>query len=286
MILGRDRLELQSPDQLRLMHRAGAVVADMHAALRSAVAPGVRTAELDRVARGVLAEAGATSNFLGYHGFPATICVSVNEEIVHGIPGERVLQPGDLVSVDCGAVVEGRHGDAAFSVLVDGGDAARRSEDQLLIEAAEAAMWAGIAAFASADRVGEIGVAIEQEVVARENAAERPRFGIVREYTGHGIGSAMHLPPDVVNFASKDRSPRVRAGLCLAIEPMLTAGTESTEVLDDDWTVVTADGARAAHVEHSVARHDGGIWVLTVHDGGAAGLAAHGITPVPVSECR
>ncbi|ROR73546.1 methionyl aminopeptidase [Bogoriella caseilytica] len=282
MILGRERLELQGPAQLRLMHRAGGVVADMHTALREAIGPGVRTSELDQMARGVLEEAGATSNFLGYHGFPATICVSVNEEIVHGIPGDRVLEPGDLVSVDCGAVVEGRHGDAAFSVLVEGGDDAQRAQDQLLIDATEAALWAGIAAFATADRVGEIGFAIEHLLAEREEDPHHPSFGIVREYTGHGIGSAMHLPPDVVNFASRDRTPRVRPGLCLAIEPMLTAGTEDTAVLGDDWTVVTADGSRAAHVEHSVARHDGGIWVLTAHDGGAAGLAAYGIAPVPV----
>lgn len=283
MILGRERLELQTPEQLRLMDRAGGVVADMHTALRAVIAPGVTTSQLDEVAREVLAQAGARSNFLGYHGFPATICVSVNEEIVHGIPGDRVLEPGDLVSVDCGAIVEGRHGDAAFSVLVDGGDAAQRAADQLLIKVTEAALWAGIAAFAAAERVGEIGAAIEDAVLARSDAAQPPGFGIVREYTGHGIGSAMHLPPDVVNFASKDRSPRVRPGLCLAIEPMLTAGTETTEVLEDDWTVITADGSRAAHVEHSVARHEGGIWVLTAPDGGAAGLAAHGITPVPVA---
>lgn len=283
MILGRERLELQTPGQLRLMQRAGAVVADMHIALRAAIAPGVRTSQLDEVARGVLADAGATSNFLGYHGFPATICVSVNEEIVHGIPGDRVLKPGDLVSVDCGAIIEGRHGDAAFSVLVQGGTPEQRAADQLLIEATEAALWAGIAAFATADRIGDVGFAIEHELTLRVEDREHPSFGIVREYTGHGIGSAMHLPPDVVNFASRDRTPRARPGLCLAIEPMLTAGTEETEVLDDDWTVVTADGSRAAHAEHSVARHDGGIWVLTAHDGGAAGLAAHGIIPAPLS---
>jgi len=265
-------IEYKTPDQVRRMRTAGLVVADIHDAVRAAIAPGVTTGELDQVAARVLEAAGATSNFLGYHGFPGRLCVSVNAEIVHGIPGARVIQPGDVVSVDAGAVVEGWHGDAAFTVVVpaEGGvDPA----DEALVRTTEDAMWAGIAALATGKRLGDVGAAVQ------DAAAD---YGIVREYTGHGIGTAMHQEPDVYNYRTGRRGPALRPGLCVAVEPMLTRGGEATRTLADDWTVVSADGSRAAHVEHTVALHSGGLWVLTARDGGAAGLSAHGVQVAPL----
>lgn len=266
-MFGRERIEYKSPAQIRTMRRAGLVVADALAAARSTIEPGVTTAQIDRVAAEVIAAAGATSNFLGYHGYPATLCISVNDEIVHGIPGGRVIQPGDIVSVDGGAVVEGWHGDSAFSVVVPPSDAA----DAALVAACEDALWAGIAALARAERLGEVGSAIEDAVLAAGP------YAIVREYVGHGIGTAMHQAPEVRNFRSKERGPRVVPGLCVAIEPMITLGERHTRILDDDWTVVTADSSRAAHWEHTVAVLEDGIVVLTAADGGAARLAERGV---------
>lgn len=266
-MFGRERIEYKTSEQIRVMRRAGLVVADALAAARAAIRPGVTTLELDRVAAQTIRAAGATSNFLGYHGFPATACVSVNDEIVHGIPSERVLEEGDVVSVDCGAVVDGWHGDAAFSVVVP----APSQADAELVEACDAALWAGIAALAQAERLGDVAAAIEDAVLAAGP------YGIVREYVGHGIGSAMHQPPEVMNYRTRDRGPRIRPGLCIAIEPMITLGERHTNILGDEWTVVTADGSRAAHTEHTVAVLDGGIWVLTEPDGGAGRLAPMGI---------
>lgn len=265
-------IEYKSPDQIRRMRTAGLVVADIHDAVRAAIAPGVSTGDLDAVAAEVIAAAGATSNFLGYHGFPGVLCVSMNAEIVHGIPGEQVIRAGDVVSVDAGAVVEGWHGDAAFTVVVPGDDAPDPA-DERLVATTEAAMWAGIAALAGRGRLADVGAAVE-------DAAEG--HGVVREYTGHGIGTAMHQPPDVFNYRTGRRGPAIRSGLCVAVEPMLTRGGEATRLLEDDWTVVTADGSRAAHAEHTVAVHDGGLWVLTARDGGAARLAEHGVQVVPL----
>jgi methionyl aminopeptidase len=190
----------------------------------------------------------------------------VNDEIVHGIPGPRVLAAGDLVSVDCGAVVAGWHGDAAFSALVPGAEGDATDRD--LVATAERALWHGIAAMGSGKRLNAIGAAVEDLVAGR--------FGLVEDYGGHGIGTAMHQDPHVLNYRTRERGPRLRPGVCLAIEPMLTAGDPATRVLDDDWTVVTADGRRAAHWEHSVALHEGGLWVLTAPDGGESGLASVG----------
>jgi methionyl aminopeptidase len=271
-VFGREKIEIKTGEQVRTMRRAGLVVADAHAAVREAVRPGVTTAELDAVAAAVIADAGATSSFLGYHGYPATLCVSVNDEIVHGIPGGRLLEPGDVVSVDCGAVVDGWHGDAAFTVVLPEADPA----DVALSAATEAAMWAGIAALATGERLGDVGDAVEA-AVERADAT----YGIVQEYVGHGIGSAMHQPPDVLNYRTRERGPRLRAGMCLAVEPMLTRGSRMTQVLEDDWTVVTVDGARAAHWEHTVAIGPDGIWVLTAPDGGVSGLTPHGVTVAP-----
>lgn len=230
--------------------------------------PGATTAVLDGVAARVIAEAGATPSFLGYEGYPATICVSVNDEVVHGIPGDRVLRSGDLVSVDCGAIVDGWHGDSAVSVVVGAADPA----DEALVAATEAAMWSGIAALWHGDRVAVVGEAVDALV-----AAGQPRYGIVHDYVGHGIGTAMHQPPDVPNYRGRPRGPRLVPGMVLAIEPMLTRGSGDTHELDDGWTVVTEDGSRAAHWEHTVAILEDGLWVLTAADGGAERLAALGV---------
>lgn len=283
-MFGREKIELKTPDQVLLMRRAGLVVADALAAARAAAVPGATTADLDEVAAAVIADAGALPSFLGYYDYPATICVSVNDEVVHGIPSGRVLQPGDVVSIDCGAIVEGWHGDSALTLVLPEADPA----DVALADLTERAMWDGIAALAGegggiADRLAVVGDAVEDAVAAADAAVNGGvPFGIVQDYVGHGIGSAMHQPPDVLNYRARDRGPKLRPGMCLAVEPMITRGGHATEVLDDDWTVVTADGARAAHWEHSVALHEGGIWVLTAVDGGAAELAARGVAVAPL----
>lgn len=275
----RDRIELKTADQMLLMRRAGLVVADALDAVRDALDAGVSTADLDAVAVDVIEGAGATASFLGYQGYPASICVSVNDEVVHGIPGPRRLAAGDVVSVDCGAIVEGWHADAAMTYVLPDADAA----DVALCETTEAAMWDGIAALHGADRLHAVGAAIEQSVAraGTHPEVERP-YGIVREYVGHGIGSAMHQAPDVPNYRTRDRGPRVRPGMCVAIEPMITRGEPYTQVCEDDWTVVTDDGTRSAHWEHTVAVHDGGLWVLTARDGGHDRLAERGVSVVPL----
>jgi methionyl aminopeptidase len=263
---GRSRIEIKTPEQLASMRRAGLVVADALAAVAEAAAPGVTTAELDEVARGVIFGAGATSNFLGYHGFPAVICASVNDEVVHGIPGHRRLAPGDLLSVDCGAVVDGWHGDAAITVAI--GEVSQQAAD--LSEATRRALWDGIAAVRPGARLTDIGAACE--------AAIGGRYGMVIDYVGHGIGTAMHMEPSVPHIGPAGKGPTLRAGMALAIEPMVTVGSSEVAVLADEWTVVTCDGTLAAHWEHSVAITPTGPFVLTAPDGGAAELAARGIT--------
>ncbi|HEV6952234.1 MAG TPA: type I methionyl aminopeptidase [Promicromonospora sp.] len=292
MVFGRERIEYKTPEQVRLMRRAGLVVADTLAAVRAAARPGLTTAELDAVAARSIEEAGASPSFLGYHGFPGVICTSVNEEVIHGIPGDRVLAAGDLVSIDCGAIVEGWHGDSAVSFVLgaDGALDHKLPDDELtaagadladvaLVRATEAAMWAGIAALASAKRLNAVGEAVEAAV---EMAGEfvGTEYGIVEEYVGHGIGSAMHQPPDVHNYKTSGSGPRLRSGMCLAVEPMITRGGAETRVLEDDWTVVTTDGSRAAHWEHSTAITEDGIVVLTAADGGAERLGVFGVRPV------
>jgi len=279
-MFGRDRIEYKTPDQVRVMRRAGLVVADALEAARQAAVPGASTRDVDAAAARVIAAAGAQPSFLGYHGYPATVCVSVNDEVVHGIPGDRVLADGDVVSVDCGAIVDGWHGDSAVSFVLGAGD----PSDHELVAAGEQAMWAGIAALAGAERLGAVGDAVEDVVDAllASGGLGGVRLGIVEDYVGHGIGTAMHQPPDVLNYRARDRGARVRPGLCVAVEPMLVRGDQATRVLDDDWTVVTEDGSRACHWEHSVAILEDGIWVLTARDGGAAALAAHGVTPAPL----
>ncbi|GEA86288.1 type I methionyl aminopeptidase [Cellulomonas cellasea] len=274
-MFGRERIEYKTREQVQVMRRAGLVVADALDAVRDQVAVGMTTADLDAIAADVIRRAGATPSFLGYEGYPATLCVSVNDEVVHGIPGPRVLDAGDVVSIDCGAVVDGWHGDSAITVVLSGADPA----DEALSDVTERAMWAGIASLASATRLAAVGEAVEG-VVEAAAAGGGPQYGIVQEFVGHGIGSAMHQPPEVLNYRSRDRGARVRPGLCVAVEPMIARGDQATRTLEDDWTAVTVDGSRAAHWEHSVAVLEDGIVVLTARDGGAARLGALGVEVV------
>ncbi|SMY10457.1 type I methionyl aminopeptidase [Brevibacterium jeotgali] len=271
-----DSVELKSDQQIRTMRRAGLVTRAALEAARAACVPGATTGDVNAAGAKVIADRGATSNFKGYHGFPAALCVSVNEVVVHGIPGERVLAAGDMVSIDGGAIVEGLHGDSAMTVFVGGEEAADPAHVRLS-QTTEEIMWAGIAAMATGKRVGEIGAAIEER--AQELA---PDLGLIEDFTGHGIGSQMHMEPEVLNYRAKRMGPKLKPGMCLAIEPMLVGGDIATKTLDDDWTVVTVDGARASHWEHSVARHAGGVWVLTSPDGGAERLRPYGVVPVPL----
>ena len=242
----------RSAEDLAKMRRAGKVVAEMHECIRAALRPGTTTAALDRIGREVIDRRGARSNFLGYRGFPAVICASPNDVIVHGIPGPYVLEEGDIVSIDCGAIVEGWHGDAAFTA----GVGAIASEAAALIAATERSLEAGIDAMQPGGRLSDIGAAVQA-------VGEEAGFSVVREYTGHGIGLAMHEPPDVPNWGVPGRGRRLAAGQTYAVEPMLCARAADTLLLDDGWTVVTADGGLAAHAEHTIAITDDGPEVLT-----------------------
>jgi len=284
MIFGRPKPEIKTTEQLLAMRRAGLVVARTLAAVRDQVHPGVSTAELDQVAAEVISSAGAQPSFLGHGadrtrpGFPGVICTSVNDEIIHGIPSERVLQSGDLVSIDCGAIVDGWHGDAAITVAVG----AVESELERLDEATRDALWTGIGAARLGGRVQDISAAIESRIDTLEVEHGRP-YGIVTEYVGHGIGSAMHQEPDVPNVGRPGRGPRIRRGLALAIEPMITLGSADNHVAADGWTVLTDDGSQAAHWEHTITVTDRGIWVLTAEDGGEADLARRGLPFGPLA---
>jgi methionyl aminopeptidase len=270
-------VQLKTPAQLRLMREAGLVVAAALDAAVAAAQPGVSTAEVDAAAAAVITGAGATASFLGYRGYPATLCISVNDEIVHGIPAaDRVLAAGDVVSIDCGAIVAGWHGDAARTVAVGPGPGPDGAA--ALIAACEEAMWQGLAAARAGARLTDISHAIET------SARAAGRYGIVAEYTGHGIGTEMHMDPPVPNLGRPGRGPLLAEGMALAIEPMLTAGRAGTRLLDDGWTVVTEDGSLAAHFEHTVAITADGPWVLTAADGGAARLGRPaGTAAVPVA---
>ena len=252
-------IEIKTPGQLDAMREAGLVVAQMLSAVAAAAEPGISTAELDAIAAGVIRAAGAKPSFLGYHGYPATICTSVNNQIVHGIPDKRVrLAAGDVLSIDAGAIVGGWHGDAAVTI----GVGAISAEAAALIAACERALWAGIAAVAAGRRLTDVSHAIESSALASGD------YGIVQEYTGHFIGSAMHMDPPVPNYGRPGRGPLLTEGMAMAIEPMLVLGRRHTRLLADDWTVVTADGSLAAHFEHTVAITADGPWVLTAADGG------------------
>jgi len=270
----KHRIELKTPEQFELMRAAGLVVAGALDVVVAAAHPGRTTGELDAVARTYLGDHGATPSFLGYHGFPGVICTSVNDQVVHGIPGSQVIRDGDLVSVDCGAIVQGWHGDAARTIAVGEVGEAERG----LLTVTEDALWCGLAAAVVGGRLSDIGHAVESWI--------RPRgdYGIVEEYVGHGIGTRMHMEPSVPNYGSPGHGPELVAGMALAVEPMVNLGSRHTRELDDGWTVVTADGARSAHFEHTVAITAGGPWVLTATDGGAARFGALGIrTPAGAS---
>jgi len=243
----------KTPQQIAVMRRAGAVVAEMHEACERAAKPGATTADLDAAAREVLERRGARSNFLGYHGFPAVACISPNEVIVHGIPDDRVIDEGDIVSVDCGAIVEGWHADAAITIPVG----TISEESQRLVDTTQASLEAAIAQAVVDNRLGDIGAAVE-------GVASAAGFALVREYVGHGIGTEMHEDPEVPNYGAPGRGMRLRAGMVLAIEPMLNAGKRTTRLLADGWTVVTGDGSRSAHFEHTVAVTENGPEVLTL----------------------
>ena len=234
------------------MRKAGKVVAEMHEATRTAARPGVTTAELDQVARGVLDRRGATSNFLGYHGFPAVICTSPNSMIVHGIPGPYVLEEGDILSIDCGAIIEGYHGDAAFTM----GIGTISKEAQKLLEVTERSLWAGIDQLVKGNALHEVGRAVQL-------VAEGAGFSVVREYVGHAIGTAMHEQPQVPNYWPGSRGPTLKTGNVFAIEPMVNVGSAETILLDDGWSVVTADGSLSAHFEHTIAVTENGPEVFT-----------------------
>ncbi len=256
---GRKVVPARTAGELDAMAGAGAVVAEALAAVTAAARVGVSTVELDAVAAQVIGDGNAVPSFLGYHGFPATICTSVNDRVVHGIPSETdVLVDGDLVSIDCGAILDGWHGDAAVTIAIGAADSAERE----LSAACRSAMEAGIAAMLLGNRLGDVSHAIERETRA---AGERDgrRYGIVDGYGGHGIGRVMHADPFLANEGAPGTGPRLVEGSVLAIEPMLTLGTVDTRVLGDDWTVVTTDGSRAAHWEHTVAVTATGPRVLT-----------------------
>ncbi|MDO5726616.1 MAG: type I methionyl aminopeptidase [Bowdeniella nasicola] len=277
MIFG-PRPEIKTRSELAAMAEAGAIVCQMLDAVSQAVEVGISTAELDAIAERTCRQAGAKPNFKGYYGFPATICTSINDEIVHGIPtSQRFLADGDVLSVDCGCSIAGTrgrrwHGDSARTFLVGN----VRPEVRQLSDITREAMWAGIAALAGARDVGVVGAAVEDVVAC--NPINGAPLDIVTEYVGHGIGTAMHQVPDVPNYRVAGRQPKIKDGMALCVEPMLTLGQAENRTLDDEWTVVTTDGSPAAHWEHAVAIIDGTVRVLTAADGGAAELAKRGIT--------
>ncbi len=260
-------IELKSPAQIDKMRVAGLVVGETLELLRTSVRAGLTTLELDRIAEDNIRSSGATPSFKGYHGFTGSICASINDEVVHGIPGERVIEDGDVISIDCGAIVDGWHGDAAITVAV--GDVPAEALE--LMRVTEEAMWRGFAAASLGGRVTDISHAVESYVRSQGD------FGVVEDYVGHGIGTAMHQPPNVPNFGRPGRGPKLVEGLALAVEPMVVAGDQSTHVLADDWTVKTDDGSLAAHFEHTFTLTPQGTWILTAIDGGEAKLKELGV---------
>lgn len=255
----------------------GLATAASLAAVRSGIRAGVTTLELDAIAETAIRALGGVPNFMKEPGYRHTICTSVNDDVVHGIPGARRLEPGDIVSIDSGAELGGWNGDAAITVVVpDPTRPALVAERQELSDVTEQSLWHGIAALAAATHLNQIGGEIGDYIDSRGE------YGILEDYVGHGIGRSMHEEPPVFNYRVRDRGPRVRPGLVVAIEPMVTLGGIDTFTREDEWTVATLDGAMAAHWEHSVAVHAGGIWVLTAEDGGAAGLEHLGVVPVAI----
>lgn len=262
---------------MRLMIAPGRATAASLAAVRSAIREGITTLELDAIAEAAIRALGGVPNFMKEPGYHHTICTSVNDDVVHGVPGARALEPGDIVSIDSGAELGGWNGDAAITVVVpDDTRPALVAERQKLADVTEQSLWHGIAALATATHLNHIGANIEEYVRSQGD------YGILEDYVGHGIGRSMHEDPPVFNYRVRDRGPRVKAGLVVAIEPMVTLGGIDTFTREDQWTVATVDASAAAHWEHSIAVHAGGIWVLTAEDGGAAGLTPFGIVPVAI----
>lgn len=268
----------KTPDEMRRMIAPGLLTAASLDAVQAAIRPGITTGELDLIAERVIVAGGGEPNFKLVPGYVNTVCASVNSDVVHGIPGARVIEAGDIVSIDSGAQFEGWNGDSARTFVVAGGaDPAVDAIRTRLNDVTEQSLWHGIAALASARHLNEVGAAIEEYIESQGD------YGILEDYVGHGIGRDMHEDPPVFNYRVRGNGPTVKPGLVVAIEPMVTAGGIDTVTQDDDWTVTTADGSDAAHWEHSVAVHAGGIWVLTAADGGASGLEPLGIHPVPLA---
>jgi methionyl aminopeptidase len=266
----------KTDDQIRKMRIAGLLTAKALRAARDAVRPGITTLELDTIAEKTIRDGGGIPNFQLVPSFHHTICASINSEVVHGIPSNRELKAGDLLSIDCGAQVDGWNGDSAFSIVVPGLEHELAVQRQRQSDVCEGSLWAGIAALAKGSRLNDVGIAVEEYI------RSRGPYGILRDFIGHGVGESMHEDPAVFNYRTKDPGPRLEAGLCIAIEPMITAGDQATFIQDDDWTVETMDGSDGAHWEHTVALHAKGIWVLTAEDGGKSGLSSYGVEPVPL----
>ena len=282
--MARHGFELKTNEQIILMREAGLATAAALKAVRQAIKPGISTLELDKIADDTINSLGGHSNFQLVPGYSHTICASINDEVVHGIPAvNRILQAGDIVSIDCGAEIGEWNGDSAITVIVPGetnpDTLARR---QKLSDVTEGSLWAGIAALAKAKHLNQVGEAI-QDYIEAQGQKDGINYGILEEYVGHGIGRSMHEDPAVYNYRVRGKGPKVVPGLVVAIEPMVTAGSAVTKVLGDGWTVSTKDASDASHWEHSVAVHDRGIWVLTAEDGGVAGLAPFGVVPVPLN---
>jgi methionyl aminopeptidase len=272
----RDRgVEIKTPEQIVKMRAAGLVVGETLELLRRTAKAGMTTGELDAIAEDSVRSAGATPSFkgYGYPPFPASICASVNDEVVHGIPGDRVLVEGDIISIDCGAIVDGWHGDAAVTIAI--GEVPAEALE--LMRVTEEGLWRGIAAAKLGGRVTDISHAVETYVRSQGS------YGVLEEYVGHGIGSAMHQPPNVPNYGKPGRGPKLVAGLALAVEPMVVIGDQASKVLDDQWTVATEDGSLAAHFEHTFTLTPNGAWILTALDGGEAKLAELGVPFGPLA---
>lgn len=273
--MSRSEYALKTNEQILLMREAGLITQYALQAVKAAIKPGVTTGELDEIAIETIRSHGAESNFQLVPGYFHTICASINDEVVHGIPSKnRVLEAGDIISIDAGAIKNGWNGDSAITVVVEGGDPKVAANRERLSRVTEQSLWHGIAALATGKRLNDVGTAIEKYINSQG------RFGILEQYVGHGIGRSMHEDPPVYNYRVTGPTPKIVPGLVVAIEPMVTAGSEHTKVLDDDWTVSTVDRSDASHWEHTIAVHEGGIWVLTAADGGVEGLKPFGITPV------
>jgi len=274
--VSRQEYTLKTNDQIIRMCEAGLITASALKAIRENIKVGMTSLDIDEIAEAEIIRLGGHSNFKLVPGYSHTICVSVNDEVVHGIPSKnRVFQPGDIISIDCGAeTADGWNGDSAMTIVLPGGDPKLAEVRNKLSAVTEGSLWAGIAALAKAKHLNEVGAAVQKYILSNGN------YGILEDYVGHGIGRSMHEDPPVYNFAVRNSGPKVVPGLCVAIEPMVTAGSKATKVLGDGWTVSTKDGKDASHWEHSVAVHEKGIWVLTAFDGGESELAAFGVVPV------